>query len=274
MSLDITEENKFRGSGIVEAFTGLNQAISQDTESETEQVLNITFASIGAAGMTVAFAVDPFGTLLAAGIGWLIEHVSILREPLDQLMGDPDEIQAHTDGLKEYAAQIRAIADEHRAAVDEFQGWSGQAADAYRESMRQFADEVGQLADTTDTTAKIAAVNGVLVTTLRDIVRDMIAMLFAELIKGALVAAAAAVVTLGASIAGFIGYTVGRVAALGAQIGSRIAALLAAFGRQSGRLAQLSGEMGKLAKNFGRFATAGDVGGVGHEMAKAADAYK
>lgn len=96
----------FAGAGVVESVAGLNQTINAESEGETEKVLDVTFASIDMAASVAATAVDPLGAVISAGVGWLFEHVSILREPLDALMGDPDEIQAHTESLKQCAEEV------------------------------------------------------------------------------------------------------------------------------------------------------------------------
>ncbi|WP_328604338.1 hypothetical protein OG943_30345 [Amycolatopsis sp. NBC_00345] len=43
----------------------------------------------------LAVVADLFGAILAAGVGWLIEHVGPLKEALDKLAGDPNQITAH-----------------------------------------------------------------------------------------------------------------------------------------------------------------------------------
>lgn len=260
----------FAGAGVVESVAGLNQTINAESEGETEKVLDVTFASIDAAASIASTVVDPLGSVIAAGVGWLFEHVSILREPLDALMGDPDEIQAHTESLKQHAEEVKQVADQHRDAVQAFQGWAGEAAEAFRKSMQQLADEYTGLSESVATTANIAAVNGTLVITLRDLVRDMIVELITTLIEGALVAVSTAVITFGASIAGFVAYTIGRVAALGVEIGAKIAKLIAAFARQGTRLAKLGDAMGDLTKNFGRFADAAGVASIGNDVGQAA----
>jgi hypothetical protein len=84
----------------------------------------------------------PLGTLLTAGVGWLLEHVSFLREPLDALLGNPDEINANIDQLKSSAAEMRTIAQEHRQDLTAVAEWNGEGADAYRNSLDQMADEL------------------------------------------------------------------------------------------------------------------------------------
>lgn len=44
---------------------------------------------------TLGLVVDPPGNLAAWGVSWLLEHVGPLREALDMLAGDPDQIRAH-----------------------------------------------------------------------------------------------------------------------------------------------------------------------------------
>ncbi|MFE9748649.1 WXG100 family type VII secretion target [Saccharothrix saharensis] len=262
--------DQWTGAGIFESYASFVKTIEGDAQSETERVLDITFGAIDVVASTVALVVDPIGTLLAAGIGWLIEHVSFLREPLDMLMGDRDAIQAHIEQVKADAKAIRDQAELHKTAMAQFTGWEGKAGEAFKQSMDRLGGELDSLAEVVDGTARVTAVTGTLIIILRDIVRDLIAGLLAQLVKGALIAAAAAVFTLGASIVGFIGYAVGAATALAVQIGARIAKLIAALGRQAARLGKLGGSMGTLGQNFSRF---GDAGGIVHEGVKAGGGY-
>lgn len=40
----------------------------------------------------LGFVANPLGALASAGVGWLIEQLDFLREPLDDLAGDPGAI--------------------------------------------------------------------------------------------------------------------------------------------------------------------------------------
>jgi uncharacterized protein YukE len=256
------------GAGIFDSYHSLVTSIQNDSESEGEKVLDVAISAAGAVADTVAFAMDPLAGLLSAGVGWLFEHVSFLREPMDALLGNPDQIQANVDRLKTYAANVKELADAHSQDMSAFQDWSGQAADNFHGNMDRLGGELASLSKTVEGTATVVAVSGVLVTTLRSIVRDLIAALIAELIEGALIAAASAVFTFGASIAGFIGYAVGRAAALGAKIASKISKLVAGMARQGSRLAKLGAAMGELAKNLGRFAMIAGIGKSVYDAAK------
>ena len=158
------------GAGILDTYSGLVDSITSDSESEGAKVLNVSISAAGAVVDTIGAAIDPLGAVLNAGVGWLLEHVSFLREPLDALLGNPDEINANIDQLKSSAAEMRTIAQEHRQDLNTVGEWTGQGADAYRNSLNQMADELESLGKTLEGTAAVAGISGMLVTTLRGIV--------------------------------------------------------------------------------------------------------
>ncbi|MEU0883180.1 hypothetical protein ABZ345_31610 [Lentzea sp. NPDC005914] len=267
--MKITEENKLKGSLFIEAYGSLIDGIGKEAESETEKALDITFNAIGAASATVMLVMDPLGSLIGAGIGWLIEHVSFLRDALNQLMGNPEEIQANVEATKARAAELRVLAEDHKSGLATFDGWTGTASEAYKKSMDGMAQELDELAQAVETKAKIVAIMGMLVTVLRDIVRDMISQLLGSLIGGAILAAAAMIPTFGASIPAFIGFAVGKAVALGTNIASRVARVVAALARQMKRIGDLDGIMAKISKGWERFENSADVAEISYEGYKA-----
>ncbi|ONI83822.1 hypothetical protein ALI22I_35870 [Saccharothrix sp. ALI-22-I] len=267
--MEITEKNKFKGSMFISAWDEMITTIGKDAETETEKALDITFAAIGTASSMAMLAVDPFGTILGAGIGWLIEHVSFLKEPLDQLMGDPDEIEANVEATKAQAAELRVLAEDHRRGLVTFDGWSGASSEAFKVNMDSLGQELDSLANAVEQKAKIVAICGVLVSVLRDIVRDLIAQLLGSLLAGALIAAASAFITFGASVVAYIGFATGKAVALGVNISSRIARLTAALARQMGRIKNLDEITEKVGKGWNRFENVADVAEVGYESWKA-----
>ena len=267
--MKITEENKLKGSLFIEAYGSLIDGISKDAESETEKALDITFNAIGAASATVMLAIDPLGSIIGAGVGWLIEHVSFLRDALNQLMGNPEEIQANVEATKARAAELRVLAEDHKNGLATFDGWTGASSEAFKKSMDGMSQELDELAQAVETKAKIVAIMGMLVTVLRDIVRDLIAQLIGSLIGGAILAAAAMIPTFGASIPIFCGFAVGKAVALGTNIASRVARVVAALGRQMKRIGDLDDIMAKISKGWQRFENVADVAEIGYEAYKA-----
>ncbi len=269
--MNITEKNKLKGSLFIEAYGSLIDGISKDAESEAEKALDITFNAIGAASATVMLAIDPLGSLIGAGIGWLIEHVSFLRDALNQLMGNPEEIQANVEATKAQAAELRVLAEDHKNGLATFDGWTGQSSERFKTSMDGMSQELDELASAVETKAKIVAIMGMLVTVLRDIVRDLIAQLLGSLIGGAILAAAAMIPTFGASIPAFIGFAVGKAVALGVNIASRVARVVAALGRQMKRIGDLDDIMAKISKGWNRFENSADVAEITYEGVKASN---
>jgi uncharacterized protein YukE len=256
------------GAGIVDTYAGLVSSITSESESEGEKVVDVALSATGAVIDTIGMAVDPFGYIVSAGVGWLLEHVSFLREPLDALLGNPDEINANVDAIKAAAAEMKTIAAEHRQDLGTVAEWSGQAGDVYTQSLTQMAEELESLGMTLDGTAAVVGISGMLVTTLRGIVFDIIASLITELIRYALIAAASAAFTFGGSIAAFCGVAGARAAATAARISGKISKLISGLGRQAGRLAKLADSMQTLSQGLDRFSTAGDLAFGAYQAAK------
>lgn len=173
----------------------------------------------GARISATAPVTDPVGTAdpLAHVPGWLLPHLSFLRDPLEALRGDPADINAN-------AAKLRSAADDLKADGNDAMTALGQAIEG---------------------TAAIAVISGRLVHDLRGIVFGMVCELATELTKNAHLAIAAAPHTNGGSIAVFCGVANTRAAALAADIRDRIATLLDALGRQADRLGELDKLMGQ-----------------------------
>lgn len=247
------------GAGIVDSYAGLVGSITSDAESEGEKVVDVALSATGVVIDTIGMAVDPFGFIVSAGVGWLLEHVSFLREPLDALLGNPDEINANVDAIKSAAAEMKTIAGEHREDLRTVAEWQGDSAEKYQNSLAEMAEELESLGLTLDGTAAVVGISGMLVTTLRGIVFDIIAALITELIRYALIAAASAAFTFGGSIAAFAGVAGARAAATAMRISGKITKLISGLGRQAGRLGKLGESMSKLAEGLDRFSMAGDL---------------
>jgi uncharacterized protein YukE len=247
------------GAGIVDSYASLVTSLTGDAESEGERCVDVALSATGVVTDTIGFAIDPLGAVLTAGVGWLLEHISFLREPLDALLGNPDEINANVDALKSAAAEMRTIAEEHRQDLTTVADWTGETADAYHGSMKQLAEELESMGMTLDGTAAVVGISGMLVTTLRGIVFDLISSVIAELVKGALIALASAACTFGSSIAAYCGYAGTRAAMTASKVAAKISKVLGGLGRQTGRLGELAKAMQKLSDGLGRFAMAGNL---------------
>ncbi|WP_370965191.1 hypothetical protein [Amycolatopsis sp. cg9] len=232
-------DNASSGAGFFEAAIGLDKAVKENDK------VAIGIGSAGMALETIGLVLDPIGSLLTAGIGWLIEHITILRWPLDILMGDPIGIAAASEALTAEKKKLEEWSTQHQQALDTLlKEWSGNAADQFKKDMDAVTEQLGSLGWYLDQAGKNMKIAGGIVGAFRGILRDLIAMLLATIIKGALIAAALAPVTFGASIAIFIGTTIGTVAT--------------ALGKIGAKLAQLAKKLGDLLQALTKMGKAGD----------------
>jgi hypothetical protein len=190
----------------------------------------------------VGAAVDPLGTLASSVVGWIIENVSFVRKPFDDLMGDPPAVEAAANTWTNIAGRMETIRGQYEQALKGLSGWTGPAADKYKQQATGLMDGLANAKAAAESTANKIKIAGVLVTTTRALVRDLLAELAGTLITWGIPAAAAAVPTAGASIAAFITRAVTKAIEIGAKI--------ARF------LKQLFGALDKLADMAKRAATA------------------
>ncbi|AEV81543.1 hypothetical protein ACWT_0530 [Actinoplanes sp. SE50] len=171
----------YEGAGILEAVAGAADGFSQGD-------FLTGFGNSVVAGMSALGAVlDPFQAVFAAGVGWLMEHLNCLREPLDWLAGDPKEIEGH-------AATWRNVRDQVNAAVNFFAAqvtaatapWEAQAVHEYRAKAAGIADGVRALGVVSGAVADATLAAGAMVGVVRNTVRDLIAEVVGAAISKAL----------------------------------------------------------------------------------------
>jgi hypothetical protein len=161
-----------------ETWTGV--VIAEDVEGLVHGIKSGSWieAGLGIVGTgmdALAFVVDPFGSLAAWGVGWLIEHVGPLREALDKLAGDPAQITAFAATWANVSRATAAGAADLRARLADLESWRGRAGDAYRDYAGSHIDTLLLVSKATDGLASGVSAAGLLVASVRTIVRDLIA---------------------------------------------------------------------------------------------------
>jgi hypothetical protein len=137
---------------------------------------------VGAGLDALALVSDPVGALLQYGVSWLIEHVRPLSEALDWLAGDPGQIAGHARTWRNVASSLRGEADSlARAARFDLSEWRGAAADAYRVWVARRDESLLALARASDTMALITEGAGMVIGTVRIMVRDAVATVVSRL---------------------------------------------------------------------------------------------
>ena len=198
-----------------------------------------TLGVIGGGLDGLALVSDPVGSLLQYGVAWLIEHVKPLSEALDWLAGDPAQIAAQVSIWRSTGSSLRADADQLTRSVRlDTSEWQGVAATAYRDHTSRRDRDLQMLARATDAMAAMTEFAGVLVGTVRLMVRDAVATVVSRLI----VYAGEIVATAGLATPVILEQATTLCASWAARIARWLKALIESLrnlGRASGRLVEL-----------------------------------
>ncbi|GHH60370.1 hypothetical protein [Lentzea cavernae] len=156
----------------------------------------------------LGFVTNPMGSLLSAGIGWLIEHIGFLKEGLDLLAGDPDAVNAMALTWSNIAKRMQETADKYNGTLDTLSQSQGAAVDGYRKAVQDFSNVVVGGASHATSAASAMTVAASAVGVVRGAVRDAIASFVSNAIIKFAAASALTPITFGASQAAFIADTV------------------------------------------------------------------
>ncbi|WP_189156245.1 hypothetical protein [Lentzea pudingi] len=156
----------------------------------------------------LGFVTNPMGSLLSAGIGWLIEHIGFLKEGLDFLAGDPDAVNAMALTWSNIAKRMQETADKYMSTLDALSQSQGAAVDGYRKAVQDFSNVVAGGAGHATSAASAMTVAASAVGVVRGAVRDAIASFVSNAIIKFAAASALTPITFGASQAAFIADTV------------------------------------------------------------------
>jgi hypothetical protein len=141
--------------------------------------------AIGGVGVSLealSLAVDPLGSVASWGVAWLIEHVRPLRDALDELAGDAEQVAGHAAVWRHVAAMTGTAQQEYAARIStETSGWTGDAGDSYRAHAAGHLTTLDGIAAAAGGIASAVDGAGLLVAAVREIVRDLIANFVATL---------------------------------------------------------------------------------------------
>lgn len=251
-TITITDANKFSGTGPGESWTFLIKSC-QDIRAADEADKAALGVAIGlgtiASGIDVVKTVfNPVPTLLAAGLGWLVEHVGFLRDALDAVTGDPAATLRLSEDLHRAAASLRLTADSLRDAVGNgaTSQWSGLAADEFRQTTIDYVGRVDSAAAATDAAGYVVYTTGAVMSGARALFRDLITTVLADIIAVWLLALAFAAMTGGKSILLAMQYGLGRVGLLTADLSARTAEVLAQSARSAARVGALGDVLARV----------------------------
>jgi hypothetical protein len=192
-------------------------------------------AAFSTAADTVAMVSDPFGSLLASGLGWVMEHLEPLKGWMNDLTGDAGEVAGFAQTWTNVSGQMTASADELARVLGDLDGMEGDAIDAYR----AFQADAEKHLRAAGTWAGAMSVGLEIASTIVKIVHDLVRDAIAQVVGSVVSYAATLVLTAGLATPLVIEQVSTRVASLVGRIGKTITQLLS-----SGK--QLSSLLDKL----------------------------
>ncbi|WP_037342902.1 RHS repeat-associated core domain-containing protein [Amycolatopsis sp. MJM2582] len=199
----------FTGVSLLETADGLKTAI------ESGDWAGVAMGAVGTALDALSMALDPFGAILAAGVSWLMEHVGPLKDALDALAGNADEVQAQAQTWANVAKELGEVSEELTVLVKkDIESWKGEAADAYRKQATDTATVIQSAQKGSEGASSGVKTAGEVVAAVRTLVRDIIAELIGHLISWAL----QVVFTLGIGLTWVVPQVVAAVAKTAAKI--------------------------------------------------------
>lgn len=141
-------------------------------------------SGVGVALDTVATAVDPLGSLIAAGLGWLMEHLEPLKGWLNDLTGDAGAVLGFAATWDNVAAAMNDAGDElNRVVTADLEAMSGASVLAYAAYANGLADRVRAAGASSASMASALRTCSTVVQVVHDLVRDTLAQLVGSIIS-------------------------------------------------------------------------------------------
>jgi uncharacterized protein YukE len=231
----------YTGLGLVEDAVQVSNGIHDNSW------VDATVGGVGGSLEAVGLVIDPFGSLTAWGVGWLMEHVKPLQDALDWLAGNPDQIAAHATTWQNVSTASTATHERYAAALrTQITAWHGESADAYRTHATDQLAAIEGIATVTKAIAYAVEGAGLLVGLVREIVRDLIAQFVATLAARLPQWLAAEGLTLGIATPVVVSQVSVLVAKWANKIQHFVRAMLSSLRNLSGRLTELTNILDRL----------------------------
>ncbi|HEY2058581.1 MAG TPA: DUF6531 domain-containing protein [Amycolatopsis sp.] len=199
----------YSGISLAETAAGLSDAIKSGDWA------SVAMGAVGTALDALSMAMDPFGAILAAGVSWLMEHVGPLKEALNGLTGNADEIAAQSQTWANIAKELEGVGSDLGDMVKaDLQSWTGPAADAYRQRTQDTVALFQSAQKGCEGASSGVKTAGEVVAAVRTLVRDIISELIGHMISWAL----QVVFTLGIGLTWVVPQVVAAVAKTASKI--------------------------------------------------------
>ena len=205
------------GSGVVEDIWGICHGLSEGSWLETG------LSSVSLVADAVGVGVDPLGTLIAWGAGWLIDHFGPLKSWMDELLGDADSVRADAATWSNVAWAIGECADSLEQDERGLMGDQvGATATAYRAANQDTVSALRTASGAADAMGRATSVLAEVVGLVHDLLRDAISAIVGTLASAII----EAIATCGLAIPLIIAQVQVKVGAKATQMAAKVTGAL------------------------------------------------
>jgi hypothetical protein len=158
-------------------------------------------ADVGSFAMSAAgVAADPLNALISAGLGFLEDWCTPVKDCLAQVTGKPEELDKNKEGFTEVAGDLDKLSGElAQIATSGFQNWNGDAKDAATQAIETFVQGVDGTTNNATDIASLLGISATLMDAAKEIINGILSTLIEWLIVTWVAALAASFFTFGAS---------------------------------------------------------------------------
>ncbi len=228
------------GTGLIDDVVQLCTAIQEGNW------VDAALAGVATAVDALATAIDPVGTLIAWGVGWIIEHVEPLKGWLNDLTGDAGQVLGFAQTWGNIATHLseQGTFFANRATTD-LAGMYGTGLAAYVEAANGKLGTIGALAQASSAIGGGLQLAAMLVQFVHDLVRDTISQIIGSCSSALLWAAT------GVGIPYAISIVSSKAASLSATISAKVTGLVRSLTKLKGLFTKLDELMPAL-RNLAR----------------------
>lgn len=228
------------GTGLLESGSQLVAAI------ESGNWVEGTLAGVGVALDTAATVIDPLGSLIGAGLGWLIDHLEPLKGWFNDFTGDAGEVAGFAQTWTNIQTQLQTAGGDLARMIGDVDDLAGEAMDAYRRFQTDTAQHLTAAASWAGAMSTGLQIASTIVQVVHDLVRDVLSQLVGSIIAWA----AEAVFTLGLATPVIVGQVATKVASWSAKVGRTVIDALSSCRALTGLLDELTALMRQAGSLF------------------------
>lgn len=166
---------------------------------------------------------DPLNALISAGLNWLADVISPIRDCLEKVTGNADALDKAKESFEDIGKDIENLASElDQITKTGFANWTGDAKEAASQKVDTFVQGVEGTASNADDVSQVLSMSGMLMEGAYNIIMGILSACVEWLIVTWIAALAAEIPTCGASTAAAGAATTAEVGVEGAEAADKV----------------------------------------------------